>query len=954
MTDRKNKLSEFVAWVDKHIQGDEKGESQTFLDRLFVHCGHEGHREAGANFEYRIRSQSARTKYADLVWGSTLLLEMKKRGEKLERHREQILEYWLGLTPNRPNYVVLCNFDEFWVYDFNSQIEAPVDRVSLRDLADRYEALSFLFPEQEKPVFQNDLVAVTRGAAGKVATVLNSLLERGEQRIEAQRFILQCVFALFSERIGLLPHAFFTRLLEDCLDGQSSYDLLGGLFRQMDKKSQARHGRFQNVPYFDGGLFAVEVPIELTTEELNFLREAAKENWAKVQPAIFGAIFESSVGNKSRHAWGAHYTREADIAQIVIPSIEKPWRERIEKASTLKELLLIRDELVSFRVLDPACGSGNFLYVAYRYLKRIEADLINKIISEFPSAKELPKVSFIRTNQFFGIDNNHFAVELAKVTLVIAKKLALDEFHERLEMSQLSMKVETDPALPLDNLDKNIVCDDALFCDWPKVNAIIGNPPFQSKNKMRQELGHDYVDRVRSKFPDIPGRADFCVYWFRKSHDELPNNGRAGLIGTNSITQNYSRQGGLDYIVSNGGTITDAVASQPWPGDAQVDVSIVNWVKGNVPPGKKKLLKRLGDRPDSEWKIYQLDRISSALSPEFDITQALPLEVPEKLFYQGQIDGVQGSPFRLSPENAAIMAKDPSSRSVIHPFLIGTDLLANVGGFPSEYVIDLNHCMDVTCAKKYKKAFDYLERNVLPKRQEAALKERNETGKQTGEKQSLLKRWWHFDRGRGELLGKLARIQRYIACSRVTKRCIFEFVSSDIHPNDLIQVFIFEDDYSFGILQSKIHWDWFTHRGSSLTARARNTPETGFRSFPWPQDATPQEVRAVADAGIKLRVLRKKIMKKNNWSLRTLYQSLDIPGPNLLREAHDLLDFSVRSAYGIKEKDDALEFLFNLNVKFTDRQSDKTRRIVAPGLPPCIKNPSDFITQDKIEMPPLY
>ena len=144
-------------------------------------------------------------------------------------------------------------------------------------------------------------------------------------------------------------------------------------------------------------------------------------------------------------------------------------------------------------------------------------------------------------------------------------------------------------ALPLDNLDGNIKCEDALFCIWPEVDAIIGNPPFQSKNKMIEEFGRGYVNRIRAAYPDIPGRADYCVYWFRKAHDHLGHEQRAGLVGTNTIRQNYSRIGGLDYIVNHGGTITEAVSSQVWSGDAVVHVSIVNLLKGSQ-PGKKKLL----------------------------------------------------------------------------------------------------------------------------------------------------------------------------------------------------------------------------------------------------------------------------------------------------------------------------------------------------------------------------
>jgi len=236
------------------LAGDEKGEAQVFCDRLFQAFGHEGYKEAGATLEYRVRFKGRRTKYADLLWRPRLLIEMKKRGTNLQRHYSQAFEYWLQLVPNRPRYVILCNFDEFWVYDFDSQLDEPVDQVHIDELSERFTSLNFLFPEEKRPLFGNDRVSVTRSAADKVARAFNTLVAREEDRERAQRFILQCVFAMFSEDFNLLPRGFFTGLIEDCRRGQSSFDLIGGLFLQMGNPTRARGGRFKDVAYFNGGL----------------------------------------------------------------------------------------------------------------------------------------------------------------------------------------------------------------------------------------------------------------------------------------------------------------------------------------------------------------------------------------------------------------------------------------------------------------------------------------------------------------------------------------------------------------------------------------------------------------------------------------------------------------------------------------------------------------------------
>lgn len=946
MNDMVGLIQEFVAYA-RTLKGDEKGEAQVFCDRLFKAFGHGGYKEAGATLEYRVKGQGKSTKFADLLWRPRLLLEMKKRGEKLQRHYTQAFEYWLQLVPQRPRYVILCNFDEFWIYDFDLQLNDPVDMIALGDLPHRYTAFNFLFPIEKKPQFGNNRVDVTRAAADKVARVFNSMVARGEDRERAQRFALQCVVAMFSEDAELLPRGLFSELLDECKSGESSYDLIGGLFRQMNNEHPARGGKFKNVRYFNGGIFQVIDPIELRPDEIDLLAVAATEDWSKVQPPIFGTLFQSSMGKEERHAYGAHFTSEADIQKVVLPTIVRPWRERIDATKTLKDLKELLEELRRFRVLDPACGSGNFLYVAYRELKRLELGLMAKIHTDFGrrAQQAVGTRSLVSTKQLYGIDKSEFGVELAKVTLMLAKELAIDESRAWIDEAQLDLPFEVDAALPLDNLDKNIIYDDALFCKWPKVQAIIGNPPYQSKNKMQQEYGSAYVEKVRAQYPEVPGRADYCVYWFRRSHDELPKGGHAGLVGTNTVRQNYSREGGLDYIVGNGGTITEAVSTQVWSGDAVVHVSIANWIKGDQ-LGKKKIFTQLGDLRDSPWDVVEVDRIGSALSASHDVTQAqrLRANIESGACYQGQTHGHEG--FLLDLQSAHAMKKDAASKTALHPYLTGDDLLST--GSPSRYAIDLNHCDDVLTAMKHGRAFQHVQANVLPTMKANADKERKETKKETGPRQSHYQRWWKYWRGRPEMLTRLATLPRYIACARVTKRPIFEFIDPSIHPNDALQVFTLADDYSFGILQSDTHWEWFVARCSTLKGDFRYTSDTVFDSFPWPQSASLAQAKKVAGAAVALRQLRRKVMTDNSWGLRELYRTLDLPGQNLLKAAHEKLDAAVRAAYGMKAKDDPLAFLLALNATLADSEASM-RPVVGPGLPPTVKEAASFISADCIK-----
>jgi hypothetical protein len=197
---------------------------------------------------------------------------MKRSGTDLSRHYRQAFDYWVQAVPDRPRYVVLCNFDEFWIYDFDNQMDEPVDIVQIIDLPDRYEALAFLLPHEVEPIFANDLVAVTREAAASVAQVFSMLHERNIPRLHAQRFTLQSVMAMFAEDISLLPAHLFTRALEESLTGGNAYDLLFSLFREMDTPGTTPVGRYKGTRYFNGGLFADITPFPLEKDLVRCLR----------------------------------------------------------------------------------------------------------------------------------------------------------------------------------------------------------------------------------------------------------------------------------------------------------------------------------------------------------------------------------------------------------------------------------------------------------------------------------------------------------------------------------------------------------------------------------------------------------------------------------------------------------------------------------------------------------
>jgi SAM-dependent methyltransferase len=707
--------------------------------------------------------------------------------------------------------------------------------------------------------------------------------------------------------------------------------------------------RFKGVDYFNGGLFAVPARIDLERDELDFLRKAAMENWSKVRPEIFGTLFEQSLETDQRHAFGAHFTSAADIMKIVGPSIVAPWRELIENASTQRSLRRLRERMQNYSVLDPACGSGNFLYIAYRELKQLEVR-ISQRMSELSKRGDTGQrqFGFVNAGQFFGIDANPFAIELAKLTMMIGRKLAVDELHI------------DEPVLPLDNLDANFLRGDALVhangqrCEWPVADVIIGNPPFLDARKITMEHGRGYTDLLRAAYPDIPGRADYCVYWFRKAHDRIPTRsadrpeiGRVGLVGTNTVRQNFSRQGGLDYVVDNSGVIFDAVSSQVWSGDAAVNVSIVNWVKGEY-AGVRVLQEQMGDRRDSEWRREEVGAITSALTSGVDVSKAheIVAVTARKLCFEGQQPGHVG--FRLDlAECRGVSLKDGNAHEIIFDYMNGNSLLSRSYLSSPEFIIDFGE-RSILEASAYPTALALVKNRVLSDWKANAAEEFKDTGSSTGEHQNRLKTWWRLKRRRTDMLNAVSILDRYIVCVRHTKRPIFEFLSSRIRPDSALTVFAFQDDYSFGILQSDVHWQWFLARCSSIKRDFRYTNETIFTAFPWPQAPSKANVESVAARGRELRAIREQALKNLEGGLRALYKTLDLPGKNPLRDAQKALDAAVLDAYGFSSKNDILKQILALNDAI---HADAAAR--GPGIPDEFSTSKSLLSKDCVSPFPI-
>ena len=294
---------------------------------------------------------------------------------------------------------------------------------------------------------------------------------------------------------------------------------------------------------------------------------------------------------------------------------------------------------------------------------------------------------------------------------------------------------------------------------------------------------------------------------------------------------------------------------------------------------------------------------------------------------------------------------------MLKPFLTANNLISGKTPLPQRYVIDFSG-KTLIQAQKYKPLYKIIEKIVLPEKRQKANKEQmrnkkalrlNPKAKVNKHHQNFLKKWWELSYPRTDLMKKIRKIKRYCVCGRVTQRSIFEFVHSDINPNDALVVFAFDDDYSFGILQSSMHWTWFTHRCSTLGTGFRYTSQTVYDTFPWPQKPTLAQIKVVAKRARELRKVRTEILKREGISYRDLYRSMELPGDHTMLKYHKALNEAVYSAYGFKKTQDELDFLLKLNLDLSERESGG-KKITGQGLSHIVKNPKKLITRDCISL----
>jgi hypothetical protein len=849
-------------------RGTERSEAQTFCNELLGCYGTD--RKSVARFEERTDEGG----FIDMIWPEVCLVEMKRPSEadKLASHREQALHYWMEVSKQAgesglkaPEWIVVCAFERFEVLDPDAGWDRPVDSFPLAELPERLSSLKFL--AEEEPYFRSSQADLSREAVVALTDLYARLRDRRASDLDTLRiFILQVVWAMFAEDLGLIQNNVLSRVLEGLIkdNSRSSADELGLLFRYLAEPDPrpAKGSLYEGTPFANGGLFVRPAQVHLEPGELETLLRTCNLNWRLVEPAIFGAILQGALGRDKQWALGAHYTAEADIMKVVKPTVIEPWSARIEGLSSAADAEAAWRDLMSYVVLDPACGSGNFLYVAYREIRRLELRLRKRLAelraAEGMSAQE--EMEFFPISNMRGFEIEVFAAELARVTLWMGHKLAAEDLREH---------GLNEPTLPLVDLS-GIRRAHALRTEWPEADAIIGNPPYHGSNTLRSEVGDDEVDFLKQEFKI--GVKDYSVYWFRKAQERLRPGGRAGLVATNSVTQNRNRRPSLEWITENGGIITDAISTQDWTGEAAVDVSIVNWVKC----------------PDAPPDHYELDGvpvggITPSLRPHgMDVTEADSLQRNRGFAFQGPIP--VGAGFVIDDDTAAGLLSRPDAdyATVVRPYLTSQDIAEDPRQRPRRWVIDFG-TRSLEEASHWPAALEIVEREVKPFR----MKNRDKRFREF---------WWRFGRPRGEMREALAPLSRYIAGTRHGVRFYFCWCAHPTMASDATNVFAFDQDYALGVLSSGIHAAWAMALSSTLEDRPRYTPTSAFETFPWPV-ADSDERRPIEAACRALLETRSKLCGERAIGLTKLYNELEDGMHKELRSAHRDLDHAVAAAY---------------------------------------------------------
>ncbi len=860
--------------------------------------------------------------------------------------------------------------------------------------------------------------AVTREVADRLAKLAKSLEGSEHEPKVVSEFLMRCLFTMFAEDVGLLPKDAFTRLLAELkAEPRKFQPMLQSMWADMDKGGFCGVLR-DTVLRFNGGLFADRTALPLTGEQIELLEHAAKADWKDVEPRIFGTLLERALDPKERHKLGAHFTPRAYVERLIEPTLLEPLREQWENAkaaalmdadkgdlkSATERVKTFHRLLCDTKVLDPACGSGDFLYVALEHMKRLEGEVLTLMEDFGVESRGLELTGLtVDPHQFLGIEINPRATAIAEMVLWIGYL----QWHFR-------TKGNVNPPEPVLRDFKNIECRDALLvwdrceiatdkdgkplsrwdgetmkthpatgelvpdetarvpqlqylnprkAEWPQADYVIGNPPFLGKGELiREALGDGYVEALWKNYPEMPRSADFVLYWWNKAAHLLRDGKlkRFGFITTNSIHQTFNRKVLDRHMTAKDPlSIHFAIPDHPWVDNtdgADVRIAITVARAGEYSGNVANIEREVKSDQDTRMVLLAESKgvIHSNLRIGADVGSAVALMANQNLSWNGIMTAGRG--FLVTHEQAEKLGfgKSETLSKRIRPFMNGRDINQTPRGM---YVIDLFGLEIKEVQMQCPDLYQWVYENVKPDRDVKRDKKFRE-------------RWWDFGRPRPDFRKATETLERFIATVETSKHRMFVFLSSEILPEHKLVNIALDDAFFLGVLSSRAHVCWALASGGRLGVG--NDPvyvkSRCLDTFPFP-DATDEQKAHIRDLAERLDAHRKQRQAEHeNLTMTGMYNVLEKlrsgealtkkeqhihewAATTVLKELHDELDAAVFDAYGWPadlDDEDILERLVALN----HERADEEKRGVIRWLRPDYQNPDGHsaATQTEAEL----
>jgi len=779
----------------------------------------------------------------------------------------------------------------------------------LRD--DIRERLRLLFTDPLALDPARQTARVTREIAAHLAELAKSLESAGHAAESVAGFLTRCLFSMFAEDVALIPKGAFSELLKSLKEAPEQFaPMIGELWRAMDKGEFSIAIRAA-LPRFNGKLFKSPDVLPLTKQHIALLIEAAKADWTQVEPAIFGTLLERALNPQERHALGAHYTPRAYVERLVLPTVIEPLREEwsnVQAAAVLlananrhkeavAELRNFHHRLCTLRVLDPACGSGNFLYVTLEHMKRLEGEVLNQLhdLGETQSLLEAEGLT-VDPHQFLGLELNPRAAAIAELVLWIGYL----QWHFRTQGSGL-------PPSPILKDFHNIECTDAVLAfdgvdfvmddngipvsrwdgrtfkthpvtgeqvpdesartplqrytnprraAWPAADVVVGNPPFIGAKYLRDALGDGYADALRSAWGDVPESADFVMFWWHHAADLVAQGqiSRFGFITTNSLRQTFNRRI-VQAALDKGLHLAFAIPDHPWVENsdgaavriAMTVASLPSLLAGEGPGerGQGRLCTVSAER-EGKGEGLEVELTERSGSIHADLSVGANVAAAQALLANAGISSpgfkLHGAGFIVTPDEAARLEAD----APIKPYRNGRDLTDRPRGVS---VIDLYGFAADEVRRRWPATYQWLLERVKP--------ERDHNNRAT-----YSDNWWIFGEPRKELRPALAGLPRYIVTVVTAKHRIFQFLDIQIAPDDALIAIALDDAYFLGVLSSHLHATWALANGGSIgmyIGNVRYNKSRCFDTFPFPT-ATPEQQARIRDLAEQIDAHRKRVL----------------------------------------------------------------------------------------------